>query len=180
MSIEPLKRVVLTLVVASLGAATSAAEVPATEWHSPQSAPELALDRILKTADGDEALLDNILEGRGKNNFHPSVDYRSMLTPMLLSSIRKYEKLEVKKSCGGHYLPEVCGIDFSPINCAQDSNDTYLYSTKLGSDQSAIVSYTWPSANPSAVAIYRMTGGPGHWRIDGIVCADFGIKFNMP
>lgn len=153
-------------------------------WHVPGSAPERTLDRLLKTADADDGLLDNLLSGRGKKGFRPSVDYGASVTPALLRSIRLVERQLVKQTCGGRYTGEVCGLDYSPISCAQDNSDHYLYRTLAQTDHSAVVSYAWPPENasetPSAIAEFRLVEANGSWRLDGVKCVELHTSFHMP
>jgi hypothetical protein len=83
---------VLTVVTA---ASTAFADASQTRWHAPESVTERALDKILKTADRDDNQLDNLLDGRGRTGFRPTVDYRPMLTPQLSTAIVQAEKAAV-------------------------------------------------------------------------------------
>jgi hypothetical protein len=163
----------LAVAIVIVTAATAAAQAPPAGWHAPLTTSEAALDRILKMADNDDDQLDNLLGGRGTAGFHPTVDYKTVLTPPLLAAIKRTEDQLVQKSCGGHYTGDVCGLDFSPLTCAQDTNDTYLYRTEFKQAHVAEISYTWPSGSTSPIATYMLLEEDGRWKIDGIKCLDY-------
>jgi hypothetical protein len=146
--------------------------------HPPASNAERALDGILKHADFDSNQLDNLFGGRGQKNFHASVDYTKVLTPALLASITAKQKAMVQQECGGHYQKgDICGMDSSPITCAQDVSDSYLYRTDLSGDDQAEIAYYWPGTK-KPVATYRLVRQAETWKLDGIRCAD-GDEFNF-
>jgi hypothetical protein len=167
----------MALATAVAGAVTSTVKATGSAWHAPLTASEMALDRILKMADSDRDQLDNLLGGRGRANYHATMDYTPVLTPPLLAAIKRSEDQLVQKSCGGHYTGEICGLDFSPVTCAQDVNDTYLYHTEFKRGHVAEISYAWSSANASPVATYMLLEVGGNWKIDGIKC--LGNAWNM-
>jgi hypothetical protein len=89
--------------------------------HPPQSAAEVSLNKIVTIANGDEFQLDNLLY-RYPVVPKKQVDYRGMLTAQLIAAMQAEEKKLVAKDCGGKYMEgEVCGMDYSPITCAQDT-----------------------------------------------------------
>jgi len=161
------------------------AAVPALAWpaaaetiHPPASTAERALDGILKHADYDDKQLDNLFGGRGQKNFHATVDYSKVLTAPLLAAITAKQKAMVQADCGGQYRKDdICGMDSSPITCAQDVSDSYLYRTESGEDNRAEIAYYWPGTR-KAVAIYRLIRQAETWRLDGIRCAE-GDDFNF-
>lgn len=158
----------------SLLAAGSRANQP---LHAPNSPVEHALDAILKTAGDDDDQLDNLFDGRGKPDFKKTVDYTTLLTKALLSAIADREKAIVRQECGGHYMKdETCGLDYLPINCAQDTNDSYVYETVKETDSTAEIRYAWP--NQKSDATYRLVLSEGHWKLDGIACVE-ADSFNM-
>jgi hypothetical protein len=79
----------------------------------------------------------------------------------------------VQQSCGGRYTGEVCGLDFSPVTCAQDINDTYLYRTEFNCGHVADISYVWSSDDTSPTATYVLLEAGGSWKIDGIKCLGY-------
>jgi hypothetical protein len=168
------------IIVAAVAAVATpcAAKAPDSTWHAAQTASEVALDRILKQADGDGDQLDNLLDGRGRPGFRPTVDYTATLTPPLLAAIKQTEKQLVQKSCHGHYTDEICGLDFSPLTCAQDVNDTYLYRTNFDGGHIVEISYAWASDKPAPAATYRLIEAGGTWKLDGIKCQDY--TWNYP
>jgi len=146
--------------------------------HPPMTTAERTLDGILKHSDHDADELDNLFGGRGQRNFHPSVDYSKVLTAPLIAAITAKEKALVQAGCGGHYQKgEVCGMDFSPITCAQDMSDSYLYRTEASGGDRTEISYYWPGTK-QPVAAYRLIRQAETWKIDGIRCTD-GDAFNF-
>jgi hypothetical protein len=146
--------------------------------HPPETTAERTLDGILKHADYDDQQLDNLFDGRGQRAFHATVDYSKVLTTPVLAAISAKEKTLVQAGCGGHYQKgEICGLDFSPITCAQDLSDTYFYRTETSGDDRAEIAYYWPGMTKS-IATYRLVRQAGTWKIDGIRCTG-GYDFNF-
>lgn len=144
-------------------------------FHPAQTPAELALEKILRIADADNNQLSNLLHrpyGRDGR-----VDYAQILTPALIAAITKQENGLVQKECGGKYKKdELCGLDYSPITCAQDSLPAYVYHTVLDLGGRVVVEYAWPPDNKKA-ATYTLLQDKSGWKIDGISCAD-GDKFH--
>ena len=146
--------------------------------HPPATSAERALDGILKHADSDGQQLDNLFGGRGQHNFHASADYSKVLTAPLLAAITARQKAVVQADCGGQYKKgELCGLDYSPITCAQDFSDTYLYRTQSSGEDRAEITYYWPGTD-KPVATYRLIRQAETWKIDGIRCTG-GDAFNF-
>jgi hypothetical protein len=146
-------------------------------FHDVETEAERALDAILKRVDHDHQALDNLLGGRGPG-FRRTVDYRTMITPPALAAIAAHEKEVVKRTCGGRYRDgEICGLDYVPVTCAQDSNPVYFYRTLSASADRAEIAQKWPySKEPGAT--YRLVRDGGGWKIDGIRCTG-ADAFNM-
>ena len=111
-------------VVAILGLVCSSVPALATgEWHRPENHAEAALAQALAVFETDDAsgfvaLFPERFVGRHSQSL-PNLE--EVLTPALVASIRQAEKRMVDKWCGGHYLQsDSCGMNFSPIFCAQD------------------------------------------------------------
>jgi hypothetical protein len=150
----------------------------AETMHPPKTPPERALDAILKQADQDPDLLDNLFDGRDKRPYRAAVDYTKVLTAPLMAAMSAKEKSLVQAGCDGHYRKgESCGLDYSPITCAQDLNDLYLYRTNASSADRAEITYAWPGTKKSA-ATYRLVHQGNAWKIDGISCTG-GDAFNF-
>jgi hypothetical protein len=150
----------------------------AESFHPPATAAEKALDQILKRAGKDDDELDNLLGGRGNKSFHRTVDYTAMLTKPLMAAIAAKEQALVQSECGGQYREgDICGLDYSPITCAQDSNDSHLYRTETSAENYAEVSYD-ASKDGKAAVTYRLVRETAGWKIDGIRCND-GDLFNF-
>ena len=178
---------VIALVAASVIAVIAparAADARLPGFHAPQTEAERALDAILKSAGKDAAELDNLLEGRGKPGFRPTVDYRRVLTDALLRAIRDAEAALVKRDCDGAYRDgDICGLDYDPLVCAQDTAARYLYRTDAQQADTARISYAWPDQSKLA-ATYQLVRTGGRWKLDGIRCgadvdAGEGDAFNM-
>ena len=162
--------------------AALAAAIPAyaaqTAPHPPSSAAERALDAILKQSDRDDDLLDNLFKGRGAKTFKPKVDYSAMLTPALLAALRTKEATLVRTDCNGAYLEgELCGMDYSPLTCAQDAVPHYRYRTEVDDGSTARLIYFWPKET-KATATFKLVKVSGRWRLDGVACED-GDPVNM-
>lgn len=153
-------------IVALAGPASAGARAG---FHPPKSPAEVALDKVVKLADRDDDLLDNLLH-RYPVAKAKQVDYRPMLTAQLIAAMQAEERRLVKQDCGGKYLEgELCGMDYSPITCAQDTVAPYTYKTLAQTDRAATI------AGPGAT--YRMVQIGGGWQLDGVKCE--GIAFNF-
>ena len=129
-------------------------------FHAPQSEPERALEKILRRADRDTQLLDNLLQGRGAKNLRPTFRYESLLTPGLIEAIRVQEKALVTKDCKGRYRDgEICGLDYSPITCGQDSPKRYEFRTLQAEPNMTKIDFRWPGGKTAAT--YRLAKADG-------------------
>ena len=136
-----------------LASGTASATRPELPFHPPASEAERALDAILRRVDADPDPLSNLLEGRGRPGFRPTVDYAAVLTPPLLAAIRRAERALLRRNCGGQYRQgEICGLDFVPLTCAQDSTEGYLYRTQVARPGEAVIAYRWPGESRTPVA----------------------------
>ncbi|MDE2630625.1 MAG: hypothetical protein KGM97_06505, partial [Alphaproteobacteria bacterium] len=133
------------LTILSLATMTWGATLPAFAvgaFHPAKTPAEIALDGILHRADADPRQLANLLHRPGADG---RVDYARMLTPALVAAMSKAEKTLVRKDCGGKYLKdEICGLDYSPLTCAQDSSPSYIYHTILELPGRTVIEYAWP------------------------------------
>lgn len=151
----------------AVGAVLSSASA-LTGFHPAKTPIEIALDKILHVADADTNQLANLLHRPGHDG---RVDYRQLLTPKLIAAISKTERDLVRKDCGGKYKEgELCGLDYSPITCAQDSSPSYLFHSVLEFESKAVIEYAWPDGNETA-ATYTLVKDSNGWKIDGITCA---------
>lgn len=163
------RSIAAVLAFAGIGSA-DAAETALAGFHAPQTEAERTLNEILMATGRDDDALDNLLDGRGKPGFHPTVDYRRFLTEALLRAIRDAEAALVKRDCGGTYRDgDICGLDYDPLTCAQDSNPRYLYRTETQNAGTARIAYAWPG-QPAIAATYRLVLRDGQWKLDGIKC----------
>ncbi len=147
-------------------------------FHRPVTSVERALDATLRAAESDNAVLDNLLEGRGERGYRPTVNYGSRLTASLLAAIRNAERDMVRRECGGRYKSgEICGLDYNPITCAQDRIGRRLLSTVSGSAGRARIALASAPGGPLH-ATYAMVDDGGVWRLDGVSCS-VGARFNI-
>lgn len=148
-------------------------------FGKPETVQEKALNAILKHADNDTNQLDNLFHRSHDVTESARVDYREMLSRDLLNAMQAEEKKQVQSNCGGKYIEgEICGLNFSPITCSQDSVGEYLYRTEQHSADKSIITYKWyEDQNP--IATYHLIADAGHWKIDGIAClgqTSFNVK----
>ncbi|TAN61306.1 MAG: hypothetical protein EPN20_12625 [Magnetospirillum sp.] len=150
---------------------------PQKDFHQAASDAELALDRIIRLSDHDDGLFLFITKrpDRDKNR---DTEYPDLFSKNLMKSVADVERRLVKKTCGGVYDGEICGLDFNPVTCAQDySEDGYVYRTEDTGHGAAVVSLKWPRLS-GVVATYRMIRSDNHWIMDGVECGP-NTKFNM-
>ncbi len=153
-------------------------------FHTATTAPEKSLDKIL--------MLDNSISDRGKIFYYltgrinkkDASEYSYFFTEPFRASVTKAELELVEKDCGGKYIEgELCGLDFSPINCAQDSSEFYFYRTEKATRNETIISYKWPgSVSNDAIKYtkFRLVKEGSIWKLDGVSCGgDMNIRFNM-
>ncbi len=163
---------VLSLAMMTWGATLPASAVGA--FHPAKTPAEIALDGILHRADADRQQLANLLHRPGADGH---VDYTRMLTPALIAAMAKAEKDLVRKDCGGKYLKgELCGLDSSPLTCAQDTSPSYIYHTILELPGRTVIEYAWPGGKV-AEATYTVVEDKNGWKIDGVSCAH-GAQFH--
>ncbi len=169
----------VTLAIALLSASPlAAAEVGKAPFHAASSPVERLLDRIINTADKDPDLGPFALKLPSRDRRADS-KYSALFSPALERAWSTAEADLVKKDCGGAYQEgEICGMDFSPITCAQDSNDgKYQYATTAQDDHSAVIALRW-AGQPDVVATYRLLRHGGAWLMDGVAC-QAGPHFNF-
>jgi hypothetical protein len=171
-----------SLLVLSLAAwATTAAEAGSPDpFHAARSAPERALDAIIRRSDKDEKLFDYILKRPGYDATKEA-GYSRLFTPGLLQAWARAEAELVKQECGGRYIDgEICGIDYSPITCDQDASENgHLYRTrKIAGDAVVVASRRAGRGSPAEGPRYRLTKSGRDWKLDGVDCGD-GVTFNM-
>ena len=139
----------------------------AAPFHPPQSPAERALDAMLHRADADEGQLANLL---GRPDADHRFDYRTILTAREIGVLREQEHDMVENDCGGHYREgEVCGFDYSPVTCAQDQLEHYLYRTVEVKADRTMIDYAWPPESKT-VAQYTLVKNQTGWKIDMIEC----------
>jgi len=177
----PFRRLLLAVLLAlPLVASPARAVRPELSFHPPATEAERALDAALRRADADPDFLSNLVEGRGGPSYRRTADYSALLTPTLVSAITRAERALVRRNCGGRYRTgEICGLDASPLTCARDSAEGYLYRTRVSRRDEVFVAYRWPGPGRQAVATHRLLRRDGVWRIDGVRCAEGGASFNL-
>ncbi len=170
---------ILAFALAGLAAHGQSAAAQAPGFHPPTSVVETSLDRILRATERDDATLTQLIEGRGGVR---AGRYRRWATPGLIAAIRAADQRLVDSDCGGkRTADQICGIDWNPLTCAQDSDPTYLYKTIEVGEQLAVVDYVWSEGDPAAgepATRFRLRRAGGEWLVDGVRCSD-GTSLNM-
>jgi len=165
-----MRRFAAAAVLAFAGTATPIqAASPAA--HAPQTAAVKALDKVLDVADRDDEVLDDLLH---RYPVPPAkrIDYAKWLTADLLASLRAEEKKLVDKDCGGKYREgDICGMDFNPLTCAQDTVQPMKFRTLSQNADVAVIARDDAS--------YRMVRTASGWKLDGVKCGG-DAKFNFP
>ena len=132
-------------------------------FHPASTDAELALDRVLKTADGDRRIPDNLFH-RAPVPAALRVVYARLLTPAFLASLRQQERALVQKDCGGVYRSgEICGFDYNPITCAQDVASSFAYETLRDTGKTAIIGWQGNT--------YMLMHERGAWKLARVSCA---------
>ncbi len=155
--------------------ASALAAAPA--FHVAATAPEKALDGIIRLSERDPDFFTYITRwswsGKPKDK-----GYSKLLTTPLLKAIANEEKRLVKENCGGKYISgDLCGHGASPISCTQDMSDgQYLYKTAPVNTNTVQITYRWPEITQD-VATYRLVFDQGRWTLDGISCTN-GSQYN--
>lgn len=135
------------------------------------------LNSVLSMADTDRRMFDFVIDREGATSEHIKI-FGKFFTNSFLYSVAATEKSLVQKYCDGKYLEgEVCGLDYSPLNCVQSAPDLgYFFRTLNKTKQATIISVSWNKNGPPT-SFYRMKQANNHWVIDGIQCVG-GKNFN--
>lgn len=153
------------LVAVLLLSLPAAAETP----HPAATPMEKALHTLLVGFSKDERSALTLLGQPGGKGKVPDT-----VTPALVQAMRAAEQAAVKRDCGGKYQDGmICGLDYHPVLCGQDSPAKFLYRT-VGADR---VEMYWPGEK-KPTATYRMAEAGGTWKLDGIACTE-ADSFNM-
>jgi hypothetical protein len=149
-------------------------------FHAARSAPEKALDEILRRSDHDDNLFEFVLK---RPWFDPKKDkgYALLFTKQLLAAWAAAQAEQVRRDCQGKYVDgEVCGIDYNPIACGNATSEKgYVFRTKQANDREATISSRWAGqASRADGPLYRLVKEGGNWRLDGVDCGN-SAKFNM-
>ncbi len=135
------------------------------------------INTLVTVSEKDIDQLDNLLNGRNTQPFKQTVDYSRYLTQNLIDSIRHEETRLVNDACQGHYHDgEICGIDYSPITCGQDT-PTFTYKIIHSESNRAII--TAQHLNYPEIVTYYLVRPNKHWKVDGVNCRG-EVKFNVP
>lgn len=156
---------------------TGQAQAQAEDFHPARTPAEQALDRMLAVA-GQEPDSGLYAVGHPQRNRSRDRVFAGLFSDRLRKAWTAAEQAALKANCGGKYKEgEACGLDFSPILCAQDSAETYLYLTRRETAEDVVVDYLWPGEKIPA-ARYRLIQKAGQWQMDGVHCAG-GERFNF-
>jgi len=163
------------------GAPTEGQPVDAAAFHRPRTAAERALDHILELDRTDRKSVAFVLQRPGRNA--TDQQYARLFTPAFLKAVRTRERELVERDCGGDYVDgELCGLEYSPITCAQDVSDAgYWFYTYRAGPKDAVLTVIFgeyrENGEPMRGPLYRMTKDASGWRLDGVACED---RFNFP
>lgn len=152
------------------------------DFHPPITTLEKRLDEILHLAEvklwSEPSAEDYVLQAPYRDQKYDS-KYADFFSQAYVRACAKKEKELVDRYCGGNYISgEQCGIDFSPIACTQDSNNSYVYNTLMETDKVARIEYKWHLTDDKPDATYRLIKQGNVWVIDGVKC-EVGDNFNM-
>jgi hypothetical protein len=175
-----LSAAVFTLLAMAATAAIVAETSSHESFHAAQSAPEKTLDEIIRRSNNDQNMLDYALK-RPWYDAKKNTGYSRLFTKGFLAALAGVESALVKQDCKGHYVEgEICGIDYNPITCGQDSNgNQHLYQTDGESNEAVTISYLWAANDSRADSpLFRLVKDREAWKLDGVACRN-GAKFNM-
>ncbi len=158
------------LLAAVSGLAKEPARPADAAFHAAATAPEKALDRVLRLSEKDADLLEFLLR---TPRYKPKANkgYAGYFTNRLLADMAARERAAVRENCQGRYVDgELCGLDHNPLTCAQDEAEgAYLYKTESTSDGRAVIVYKWPGEK-KAMATFDMVLEGEKWKVDGVRC----------
>lgn len=152
----------------------------ARPYHVASSQAERALDQLIRLENADDNMFLFEVK-RPDRELKKDMLYRGLFTPSLERAWAEREADLVRKDCDGKYQGgEICGMDSSPLTCAQDySEKGYLYRTECLDEASAVITMRWPWIE-KPVATYRLLKPGKRWVLDGVTCLPDGPAFNMP
>ncbi len=158
----------------SLACAVVLLLAPQVAWC--KESPIHLLQQLVTLTEKDKYQLDNLFDGRQDPAYKQTVDYSRYLTPALLNAYRLEEVRLLKKECEGKYIDGmVCGIDYSPITCAQDTPEN-IY--KIVTQTPVRVVITAQHLPYQDLVTYRLLRISGRWMLDGVNCGN-GTAFNL-
>ncbi|MGE5505961.1 MAG: hypothetical protein ACM31L_16185 [Actinomycetota bacterium] len=104
--------------------------------------------------------------------------FGAYFTKPLLDAVSALERKLVDEECDGNYKDdEICGLDWMPLNCAQDFPPIgNWFTTDFRAFGKVEVSVAWNAAGPT-YSRYRMVNSDGRWLLDAISCEN-GMTFN--
>ncbi len=130
--------------------------------HTATSDAEKALNKVLRLSEKDNNLLEFVLQ---TPQYKPKADkgYARSFTKRLLTDMAALEKNAVQENCQGKYIKgDLCGVDYNPLTCAQDTSDApYLYQTESSTKGKAVISYKWPGAADETATSEMLQEGGG-------------------
>lgn len=177
--VASLRLVALCVVFAAAG--TGAEPAPAPAFHRPSTEAELALNALLdidaKHGLHDTQLHDFLINYNGGRKAHEK-EFSRYFTPRFVDAVAAMERKLVAKNCGGHYVEgDMCGLESSPLNCAQDDPaEGYWHQAERSDSRAVIIASAWQPNGP-ITARYRMVKRHGAWVLDAVACPG-GERFN--
>ncbi len=145
----------------------SAASTAAIAAHPPRSEAEIALSKILKAADADDEILDNLFHRYPASPVPAAkrVDYGRFLTRAFFAALKEQQKKLVQSDCGGVYREgDICGMDYNPLTCAQDTVGAVSLSTVTSTAGRAVIA-------DARTDRYTMAHEQDGWKLDGVDCS---------
>lgn len=156
-------------------------EVDENTYRFAENDPEKALDALLMIDNESKDLQDFILQRKWQKQARVE-EFTKLFTPKLLNAWVSEDRRLAQQFCGAGFDASqgMCGVDYSPVTCEQESSDVYKYKTIEMDDKHAIVTYIWPHISIEG-PIYRFIKDGEVWKLDGVKCtpnADSERDFN--
>jgi|GEM_PF-3325832 len=162
--------------------ASAEAEVDEKLFHFAENDAEKALDAILLLDNESKDLQDFLLQRKWQKQARVE-EFTKLFSPKLLDAWVAEDRILAKKFCGEGFDASqgMCGMDYSPVTCEQESNDIYKYKTIEVDDKHAVVTYVWPNIGIVGPTYRFIKDADASWKLDGVKCtpnADSERDFN--
>jgi hypothetical protein len=150
-----------------------------SKFHEASTEAEKKLDEVLRVSNKGE--LPSYVLKFPNRDVSNDAEYSILFTQEFLNAAAEAEKKAVESDCGGEYKKDlVCGLNFNPILCSQESSDKYSYRSLSSEANVAIIEYNWPEEDTPRAA-YKLIKSNDKWLIDGVKCMSptSDIDFNF-